>query len=79
VADNMENIITAYKIINKLSEINMDWTITEKLKTIETFIKQFMKEKKKKLKMISKFSSEMTTCINQDEERMNTFIDTLKS
>lgn len=79
VADNMENIITAYKIINKLSEINMDWTITEKLKTIEGFIKQFVKEKKKKLKMINKFSSDMTNCINQDEERMTTLIDTLKS
>jgi hypothetical protein len=79
VADNMENIITAYKIIKKLTEINMDWTITEKLKTIETYIKQFMKEKKKKLKMLTKFSSDLTDGINQDEERLNTLIDTLKS
>ena len=79
VADNMENIITAYSIINKLSEINMDWSITEKLKTIEGFIKQFIKDKKKKLKMISKFSNDITNCINQDEERIHTLIETLKS
>jgi len=75
----MENIITAYSIINKLSEINMDWSITEKLKTIEGFVKQFIKDKKKKLKMISKFSNDITSCINQDEERIHTLIDTLKS
>jgi hypothetical protein len=79
VADDMENIITAYKIINKLSEINMDWSITEKLKTIETFIKQFVKEKKKKLKMINKFSVDIVNLINLDEDRMNILIDTLKS
>lgn len=79
VANNMENIITAYKIIKKLSEINIDWTVTEKLKKIETFSKQYAKEKKKKLKMISKFSTDITNMINEDEERLNTLIDTLKS
>jgi hypothetical protein len=78
-AKNMENIITAYKIIYKLSEIHIDWTITEKLNKIENFTKQYVKEKKKKLKMVSKFSTDMTNLINGDEERLNTLIDTLKS
>lgn len=79
VANNMENIITAYKIIKKLSEINIDWTVTEKLKKIETFSKQYVKDKKKKLKIISNFSTNITNLINEDEERLNTLIDTLKS
>jgi TolA-binding protein len=78
-ADNMENIITAYKIIKKLSEINIDWTITEKLKIIQDYVKQFDKEKKKKLKLINNFSREMIKCINDDEQKLNVLIESLKS
>jgi len=78
-ADKMDNIITAYEVIKKLSEINIDWTITEKLKTIQDFVKQNSKEKKKKLKVITDFSRDITKLINNDDQKLNTLIESLSS
>ena len=74
----MENIITAYKIIKKLSEINMDWTITEKLKKIEDFVKQYGKDKKKKLKILNNHTRDMTKCIEEEEKKLITLIEFLR-
>ncbi len=78
VSSNMENIITAYKIIKKLSEINMDWTITEKLKKIEEFVKQYGKDKKKKLKILNNHTRDMTKCIEEEEKKLITLIEFLR-
>ena len=78
VSSNMENIITAYKIIKKLSEINMDWTITEKLKKIEEFVKQYGKDNKKKLKILNNHTRDMTKCIEEDEKKLITLIEFLR-
>lgn len=78
VSSNMENIITAYKIIKKLSEINMDWTITEKLKKIEDFVKQYGKDKKKKLKILNNHTRDMTKCIEEEEKKLITLIEFLR-
>lgn len=77
-SSNMENIITAYKIIKKLSEINMDWTITEKLKKIEDFVKQYGKDKKKKLKILNNHTRDMTKCIEEEEKKLITLIEFLR-
>ena len=78
VSSNMDNVITAYKIIKKLSEINMDWTITEKLKKIEDFVKQYGKDKKKKLKVLNNHTRDMTKCIEEEEKKMIALIEFLR-
>jgi len=56
----------------------MDWTITEKLKKIEEFVKQYGKDKKKKLKILNNHTRDMTKCIEEEEKKLITLIEFLR-
>jgi len=74
---DMEKIAIAYNILKKMTEINIDWTVKEKLKMIEDYVKAHTKQKNKIVKIIEKFSREMVKNIEDDEKKLISFIDSL--
>jgi hypothetical protein len=79
VANDMNKIITAYKIIKKISQLNIDWSVEEKMTLMKAYTKKFVSAKKKKLKLIDKHAQDMVKIIEQDEAEFYKFLEILKS
>lgn len=78
VANDMNKILTAYKIIKKISQLNIDWSVEEKMTLMKAYTKKFVSAKKKKLKLIDKHAQDMIKIIEQDEAEFYKFLEVLK-
>lgn len=79
VSADMEKMITAFKIIIKIKQLNIDWTITEKFKMIQDYLKSFTKEKKKQLKIVNTFTKGYKESVEAMDKQLRLFIDNLQS
>ena len=79
VANDMNKIITAHNIIKKISQLNIDWSVEEKMTLMKAYTKKFVSAKKKKLKLIDKHAQDMVKIIEQDEVEFYKFLEILKS
>ena len=79
VSTDMEKMITAFKIIIKIKQLNIDWSVTEKFKTIQEYLKSYTKEKKKQLKIVNTFTKSYTESVESMDKQLQLFIKNLQS
>ena len=72
-------MITAFKIIIKIKQLNIDWSVTEKFKTIQEYLKSYTKEKKKQLKIVNTFTKSYTESVESMDKQLQLFINNLQS